>query len=196
MHAGQMVTSNNIRSNMSLSHHAVLFYDIPVWSVHVFCYPLVLYVVTSCPHVPPLWIHHPWLYAPVSHCFPLLSCPSVWSTVFDPFDCEFDRLSFAPNIWPPPYRTVFTSLKPYLWILNCRSCAFESRELRLWVRVKETHIRAKSRMGWLCKICLIILAQATNLLFSQCFFCCPTSNIPAQYNMFHSRFLFLRSYYL
>lgn len=123
-----------------------------------------------------------------SHCFPLLSCPSVWSTVFDPLDCEVDRLSFASIIWPPPYRNVFASLKPYLWVLNCWSCAFESRELRLSVRVKETHIRAKSRMGWLCKICLIISAQATNLYFFQCIFCCPTSNIT--HNMFHSKFLF------
>lgn len=141
----------------TISCFGLFIFSVILWS----CCCLV---VSSCPHTPLLWIQHPWLYAPVPHCFPLLSCPRVWSTVFDPFDCEVAQLSFASIKW-----TVFASLKPYLWILNRWSCAFESRELRVSGRVKETHIRAKSRMGWLRKICLIIPAHATHLYFFQCF---------------------------
>lgn len=38
-----------VTSNMSLSHHAVLFYDILLWSVHLFCYPLVLLLSPPVP---------------------------------------------------------------------------------------------------------------------------------------------------
>lgn len=48
--------------------------------------------------------------------------------------------------------------------------------------VKETHTRAKTRMGRLFEICLIILGQATNLyfFFQAYFFYCPTFKMPEQ----------------